>query len=265
MVTTFVGLWGGITTAVLGGLLAWSLFFNPLSWTLDNQAWIPLLGYAVVAAVILMTSELYRSSERRHYERDLARAQAQADAAQLFARELAHRLGNTLAIVQAVAFQTIGEDTPAAQSFAGRLKTLSDANNILAEHVTIPTAKVSDVVETALKPFSQDEERFNFKPTDAVIASQQVLTLSLALHELGTNASKYGALSTHSGSVRITVDDAGDSLRITWKESGGPPVAVPLTQGFGTKLLRRIGVNAELEFEQDGLRCSFDVRKAPLG
>jgi two-component sensor histidine kinase len=264
-VTAFVGLWAGITTATLGGLLAWYLFFNPQSWSLDHEAWVPLLGYAVVAGVILITSHLYRASERLHHERELARVQAQADTAQLFARELAHRLGNTLAIVQAVALQTIGKDSPDAKKFAGRLKALSDANHLLAEHVDMPTAQAREVVEAALAPFTDREQRFRVSGADAPVPAQQVLTLALGIHELATNASKYGALSTREGWVTLTIEDRGDQLQLTWKEHGGPLVSEPEGHGFGTRLLRRAGVATELVYESDGLRCLMGIRKAAPG
>jgi two-component sensor histidine kinase len=262
IVTAFVGLWAGITTAVVGGLLAWYIFFNPQSWSLDDEAWVPLLGYAVVAVVILITSHLYRASERLHHERELARVQGQADTARLFARELAHRLGNTLAIVQAVALQTIGKDAPEAKAFAGRLKALSDANHLLSEHVDMPTAWAREVIEEALAPFKDRDERLRISGADAEVPAQQVLTLALALHELATNASKYGALSVPEGWVALAIDDEGDHLRLTWQEHGGPPVSPPESQGFGTRLLRRAGMSTQLEYEPGGLCCSLDVRKA---
>jgi len=262
VVTTFVGLWGGITTAVLGGILSWYLFFNPSGWSLAEGAWIPLLGYAVVAVVIVITSQLYRASERRHHQKEMASLQAQADTAQLFARELAHRLGNTLAIVQSIAVQTIGKDSPTARHFAGRLKALSDANDLLSAHVDMPTANVADVIEAALAPFKDGGHRFQVDSVDAAIPAQQVLTLALAIHELATNAFKYGALSTPGGLVQVTVQDTGDRLALVWKEQGGPNVSSPDRQGFGTKLLSRAGVTTGLEFESDGVRCSMGLRKA---
>ena len=262
VVTTFVGMWAGITTAVVGGLLSWYLLFNPHSWSLANGAWVPLVGFIVIATVIVTTAQLYRASERRHHEQELQKLQTQAENAELFAREMAHRLKNALAIVQSIAFQTIGAETPESEKLAGRLKALADANSLLSEHIQQPTANVADVIDSALSPFRDEGERFEVKCVDASIPSQQVVSLALAVHELGTNAIKYGALSSPNGYIFLEVDDLGDQLRMTWKEQGGPAVKQPSTDGFGTRLLRRSGMSAQLKFAPDGLLCTMGIRKA---
>ena len=262
IVTTFVGVWAGIATAVVGGLLSWYLLFNAFSWQLTPQAELSMIGFTVISAVIVTTAQLYRSSERRHHEHELSMAQRKAQDAELFAREMAHRLKNALAIVQAIAFQTIGSDTADAISFGGRLKALADANELLSEHVQKPTAGIRDVIMSALEPFSDGHERFRIESPNSPIPAQQVVSLALALHELGTNASKYGALATSAGWVTVIVKEARDRLNVSWKELGGPEVAKPAAFGFGTRLLRRSGMDTELEFESDGLRCSFGIRKA---
>ena len=260
IVTTFVGIRAGVTTAVVGGLAAWYLFFNPQSFSLGNGAWVPLMGFVVIAMVIVSTSYLYRRSERLLHAEELAKLEDQAANAELFAREMAHRQKNALDIVQAIAFQTIGSDVPEAAKFAGRLKALADANELLNEHVRQPTANVRQVVEAALRPFSHG--RIHVESVDAAIPSQQVVSLALGLHELATNAVKYGALSKPDGSATLKVEDAGDRLQLDWKERDGPAVKAPETNGFGTRLLQRAGLNTRFEFEPDGLRCSFGIRKA---
>jgi len=262
IVTTFVGVWAGIATALVGGVLSWYLLFNPFSLQLTRQAELSMVGFTVISAVIVTTSQLYRSSERRHHEHELSAAQRKAQDAELFAREMAHRLKNALAIVQAIAFQTIGADSVDARSFGGRLKALADANELLSEHVQKPTAGVRDVIMTALEPFSDGHERFRIESPNTAIPAQQVVSLALALHELGTNASKYGALATNAGTVTVIVKEAKDRLNVSWKELGGPEVTTPAAFGFGTRLLRRSGMDTELEFEGDGLRCSFGIRKS---
>ena len=262
IVTTFVGIVAGITTAVLGGLLSWYLFFTPLAWSLAHQAWIPILAYGVIATVIVTTSHLYRSSERLHHEKELSRLRAEAVDANLFAREMAHRLKNALTIVQSIAFQTIGTEGVDAAKFAGRLKALADANELLTEHVEMPTAKVREVIDAALRPFHDEEGRFSIEGTDGPIRAQQVVSLALGIHELATNACKYGALSNHSGRVALRIEEAGERLKLVWAEVGGPRVSPPVRNGFGMRLLRRTGMNAKLEFEPDGLVCAIEVRKA---
>jgi two-component sensor histidine kinase len=261
IVTTFVGRWAGIATAVVGGLLSWYFLFSPFTWSLSHDAWIPILAFAVIATVIITTAHLYRSTARLSHERDMARLQTQADDAELFAREMAHRLKNALAIVQAIAFQTIGTATEDATKFAGRLKALADANDLLNEHVDTPSASVRQVIENALHPFRDFTGRFEIDDVESAIPAQQVVSLALALHELATNAMKYGALSEPDGRVSIGLLDQGDRVTMTWKEHGGPAVVAPLKAGFGSRLLRRSGMSTQLDFEPDGLRCVIGLRK----
>ena len=262
VVTTFIGVRAGIVSAVLGGLASWYLFLNEYSWSLANGAWVPLLGFATIATTIVCTAALYRESERRSHAKELEAVEEQAGNAELFAREMAHRLKNTLAIVQSVAFQTFRNDTSEASLFASRLKALADANDLLNEKVEEPEASLSRVVKGALQPFHVSPAALQIECVDASIPARQVLSLALALHELATNALKYGAFSSTTGRVLLRLEDAGRVLKLTWKERGGPPVLPPTSEGFGTRLLRRTGANAILNFEPDGLRCSFDVRKA---
>ena len=99
---------------------------------------------------------------------------------------------------------------------------------------------------------------------DAQLSPRAAQTLSLALHELTTNAAKHGALSVPDGRVEISSTVNGQELRLTWAESGGPKVKSPATQGFGSVIVERsiaheLGGNAELCFEPDGLRCHIRI------
>ena len=262
VVTTFVGAAAGIATAVVGGMASWYLFFNPQSWSLANGAWVPLLGFTVISIVIVSTSSLYRSSERRLHDREKAELEEKAANAEFFAREMAHRLKNALAIVQAIAFQTLGTDRPEASRFAGRLRALSDANELLTEEIQQPVADVRQILRAALALFKDGKGRVEVRSVDASIPAQQVVSLALALHELGTNAVKYGALSAKGGTVIVTVEEDGDRLKLLWEERGGPPVSQPEQTGFGTRLLQRSGINTRIQYEPDGLKCSFGIRRA---
>lgn len=261
IVTAMVGIAAGIATAVCGGLLCWYLFLTPINWTVGHQAWVSALGYTVVSTVIITTSYLYRASEQRHREQELAALTAEARNSQLFAREMAHRLKNALTVVQSIAFQTIGAEGPSAGALAGRLKALADANELLTEHVQAPSAGAREVIETALKPF-EDRHRFRLEGSDAAIPAQQVVALALAIHELATNALKYGSLSDPGGHVGIGIEDLGDRLRVSWAEHDGPPVAARSEPGFGSRLLRRSGMNARLDLDPAGLRFSMEIAKS---
>jgi two-component sensor histidine kinase len=142
------------------------------------------------------------------------------------------------------------------------LRALADANELLNEHIRKPTAPVSAVVESALAPFRDEHARFQIESVDATIPAQQVVSLALAIHELGTNAVKYGSLSAPGGSVAIRIEELGEGLELSWKEQGGARVSEPERSGFGTRLLRRSSANTRLLFEPDGLRCTMSIRKA---
>jgi len=96
--------------------------------------------------------------------------------------------------------------------------------------------------------------------SETPLPDQQVVSLAIALHELGTNAVKYGALSKAEGWVSVDWTDADGRLQLEWKEHDGPPVKAPTSKGFGSRLLARAAMGTDLHFELDGLRCVFTSR-----
>ena len=258
--TTFVGVRAGSTCAIIGGIGCWYYFFNPRSWSLANGSWIPLLGFTIIAGVIISTSFLYRRSEQQAHRRELEEIANAAETAQLFASELAHRLKNTLTIVQALTLQTLDSTSPRTEAFNDRLRALATGNDLLSHHVSNPSAKLSDIARAIVAPFA-DNDRVRFQGVDIRLPSSEVITLALAFHELATNATKYGALSVPTGTLTISSEDRGGRIRLTWEEQGGPPVEPPQRRGFGTRLLRRAGMNTQLEFASAGVRCSFEIRQ----
>ena len=260
LITVQAGLVGGITTMIAGGLLTWYYLLDPTgAWMLDSADEFALLGYFAVTGVILATSQLYRLSEQKRQVVALQLAQQEAAHQRLFAREMAHRVKNAMAIIQAIATQTFARDTPEVGKFNGRLMALANAHNLLNEHVKQPTASVADVVETAIEPFRDHSDRFRISGPEAPLPDQQVVSLAIALHELGTNAVKYGALKEDRGWVSIDWQ-VTDRLRLDWKEHDGPPVQTPTAKGFGSRLLARAAMGTELKFEPDGLHCIFTSR-----
>jgi two-component sensor histidine kinase len=177
-------------------------------------------------------------------------------------RELAHRMKNTLAIVQAIVSQTMKHSDnleTAAERISGRLTALSSAQDILTE-TSWSAADIVHVVDSALQPHVDGSERVKVLGPHAEISAQQALGLSLALHELATNAIKYGALSVPDGRVGIEwLVGSDQTFRFEWRESGGPPVVAGDRKGFGSRLTERIvpayfGGNAGVHFDPRGLR-----------
>ncbi|ACA18564.1 signal transduction histidine kinase [Methylobacterium sp. 4-46] len=192
----------------------------------------------------------------------------------LLTHELQHRVKNTLAMVQAIAAQTLrgvsGLDE-AREALAGRLISLGRAHDILTE-AHWKAAPISEIIEAARGAHeAADAVRIRARGPDLTLAAKPALALAMALHELATNAAKYGALATPAGRVDLawTVEPApgGSRLRLTWTERGGPPIdRPPLRRGFGTRLLERsfaaeVGGAVTLTFAPSGLVCTLE---APL-
>lgn len=190
---------------------------------------------------------------------------------QLLMNELNHRVKNTLAVVQSMALQTLkGCDSVALASarFEARIMALSKAHEILTQ-TSWKGATLDEVVAGAVAPcLEEGAGRFDIGGPPIHLTPRRVLALSMALHELCTNALKYGALSNESGKVRIAwrVRDDGPQpmLELLWRESGGPPVIVPATPGFGTRLVQRglkhdLAGNVALDFLPEGVTCRIEA------
>jgi PAS domain S-box-containing protein len=179
--------------------------------------------------------------------------------------ELNHRVKNTLATVQSIAAQTLRSApnlTSARDSFEARLVALAAAHDLLTAQ-NWHGARLADVVATAMAPFETVQRpQISRSGPPVWLTAQHALALSLALHELATNAAKYGALSVLGGRVTIRWRLDGRELTLTWKEEGGPPVAAPAHAGFGTRLLQR-GLAHELHgevaltFPPGGVSCEI--------
>jgi two-component sensor histidine kinase len=197
------------------------------------------------------------------------RAEAQR---QLLVGELTHRVKNTLALVQAIAVQSLrGADMAAAREvFQSRLRALAEAHDVLTAH-SWEAASLRDVLDRTLLPYRDGwPGRFALSGPALRLQPRAALAVALSVHELATNAVKYGALSVEGGQVRIVWRIDGDGtaarFRFVWTEAGGPPVTPPSRAGFGSRMIRtalgaELGGSAEMAFAPDGLVCSLD---APL-
>jgi PAS domain S-box-containing protein len=158
----------------------------------------------------------------------------------LLINELNHRVKNTLATVQSLAMQTLREDVQNKEALAlfnSRLAALSRAHDILT-HESWKGAQLRQIVDQSVAPF-RTTDRIDVGGPDARVTPKQALALSIALHELGTNAMKYGALSDQGGRITLAWSVDHGALHMSWRESGGPPVTPPTRSGFGTRLIER--------------------------
>ncbi|MEF2553288.1 HWE histidine kinase domain-containing protein [Aurantimonas sp. A2-1-M11] len=177
-------------------------------------------------------------------------------------QEQAHRMKNMLAMVQAITaqtFRTARSLEEGSEAISGRLSALGRAQDVLT-HSRTDSTDIRHLVEDALRPHRSGEERISANGPAVELSPEQGVGLSLAIHELATNAAKYGALSVAGGCVTIDWTVSHDrSFQFRWRESGGPDVEPPLRTGFGTRLIERIvapyfeGVG-KLTFDPAGVR-----------
>jgi PAS domain S-box-containing protein len=189
---------------------------------------------------------------------------------QLLLNELNHRVKNTLATVQSMAMQSFRAGTDpeeARRQFEGRLMALSRAHDILTRE-SWGGAALADIVQEALAPYRDHRhDRLHAHGPPVWLPPRHALAFAMVLHELCTNAVKYGALSAQEGEVAIDWSVSADGLRLHWVESGGPAVSPPTRRGFGSRLIERglrheIGGRVALLFAPSGLTCTIE---APLG
>jgi two-component sensor histidine kinase len=187
--------------------------------------------------------------------------------ARLMNDELKHRIKNTLATVSAIASQTLrgSAKVSALETFHARIAAFGKAHDILTD-ANMAAASVHDVVDGALAPHRMGNGRISLSGPEIALASRQALSLALAVHELATNAIKYGALSGGKGHVDISwLEEREDDVsvfRFTWQEAGGPLVSKPLKKGFGSQLIERVlaadfGGKVEVAYEPTGVICRF--------
>jgi PAS domain S-box-containing protein len=194
----------------------------------------------------------------------------------LLTQELAHRVKNILAVVHAMASQTLRDEVPnsvARESFNARLLALSHAHDVLIRG-SWTTASLRELVDSAATLHCHgDSERFHVAGPDLRLGPTAALAFALVLHEMCTNAVKYGALSVPEGSVSIfweTFDEGNaPQLSFSWQEAGGPPVSQPSKRGFGSRLIEHSfgqhpGGAVKLEYPSEGVRLFIRCPLASL-
>ena len=212
-------------------------------------------GQGAVSAAVDIT-------ERKQYEERL----------KLLLNELNHRVKNTLATVQSLAMQTLrngGSTEHARLQFEGRLIALSKAHDILTQE-SWEGAPLRKIVEQAILPFAGERlDRFKIRGPDVRMPPKSALALAMALHELCTNAVKYGSLSSETGYVHVdwtATAEGSKQLQLQWNEVGGPRVGPPSRRGFGSRLIetglkRDLDGEVTLDFAPAGVVCTV---RAPI-
>jgi two-component sensor histidine kinase len=252
-----VALNGAFTRSPLTG---WKIAAGTPVAALTAPLWRELAITATIGAILLVVGLFFAIGMATR----IARGEMLHD---LLINELNHRVKNTLATVQSIASQTLrhtGNPAEAFDKFSARLVSLGRTHNVLSDEKW-ESAQVRELVDGALAPYAgRDGTRMHAAGPDLRLAPRSALTVAMALHELATNAAKYGALSNDRGHVYVdwSAGDANGQFRLTWREVGGPQVAAPVRSGFGSKLIEsgtdQIGGSATLEFPPGGVVCTLE-------
>ena len=200
---------------------------------------------------------------------DVTEAKKAEQRQDLLVQELSHRVKNTLAVVTSIARRTMmqtGTKEEFAAAFDGRLQALARAHTLLTR-TRWEGSSLREVIEEALAPFRRGlGTTFNFEGPDRSVEPRTAITLTLVIHELATNAAKYGALSAADGRIfiRWQIAEDGEHLELSWIERGGPPPRPSSVPGFGTTLITRsigheLGGDATLTFPPDGAECRMRI------
>jgi|TARA_R110002012_G_scaffold40232_7_gene110928 two-component sensor histidine kinase len=234
---------------------------------LSSMSMITLLFGLAVASLLMLVSRLL-TQQTLEDRRAISWFEEQNSIRNSLTRELNHRVKNTLANVLSIVSLTRRRSDDLdefAEGLDGRIRALSATHDLLTQSEW-GTTPIRSVIEVELAPYVRDEDHtLELDGPHTELAPNDALSLGLAIHELATNAAKYGSLSIAGGSVSVRWSQLNDTLaKIEWIESGGPPVGKPQRRGFGTDLIEKIVAHelrhpVELKFDPEGVRCTLMV------
>jgi two-component sensor histidine kinase len=244
----------GSFAAALGGLAAYWLFVPP-DWDLASfrlEHLVSLVLYGTSSVVIIWAAESYRSLLQRLRDEEVTR--------QMLNLELVHRIKNMLAGVQAIVGHSLRDQEGLLETVSARLIALGATNDLLVGSER-QSAALREILVRELAPYGISRSKLHGDDIDC--PHSVAVVLALIVHELTTNAVKYGALSSPAGRIDIAWRIDAGQLALEWVETGGPPATAPTREGFGSKLLRS-GVRqfrgtVDFRFEPTGLRCRFSL------
>jgi two-component sensor histidine kinase len=257
VVLLVAGFRAGVLAAVLGGVAAAFFFLEPkFQFALGAQDLINLILYAGSCAFIILAIDAYQRAVMRLKHEDARHL--------TLAREQQHRGRNALAVVEIVVRQTLADDRARARTIIQRVRAAFADVDIRVHSRPI---RMSSLLNQELEPF--ELKRFTFELDDETALPPEVSSiLTLAAHELATNALKYGALSAPGGQVTVTGGAGGGEMRFHWRESGGPPVRAPTRRGFGSVMLHRLVESAggaiDIQFPATGVTAEISAPLEPV-
>ncbi|QWG19921.1 sensor histidine kinase [Bradyrhizobium sediminis] len=245
-----------ITSYARSSLTSWTVAAGIAESSLVGPLWRNLAITSLIGGILLLIGLAFAV----RMATAIARGEMLHD---LLIEELNHRVKNTLAILQSIATQTFRSASRAErEKFEGRLGALAEAHNLLSQEKW-QSSELRDVIGRVVQPYLfNTPERLRMSGPDVPLSPRLSVVLSMILHEIATNAAKYGALSNDTGKVEldweVITEDVKPQLRLIWTESGGPHVTKPEQRGFGSRLIERsardqLGGEATVEFLPHGV------------
>ena len=227
-----------------------------------------VLGLLVIAAIIAAIRVMTRAARAESEAAQAAALSEAHDRADLLARELNHRVKNLFAVILAIV-QMSARDRPDAkdvtESISQRIRALLTAHEVTQGELENSVAPLATLVETTLAPYRSEKQPATINGPEVMLPAKRVTPLGLVLHEMTTNAVKYGAWA-RGGAIDVSWERQGDRVRLIWTETGKPdaaPVAEPDRQGFGSMLMtsaaRQFGGSIERDFKPEGLVVTIDL------
>ncbi len=244
----------GVFTAVLASAIGWWAFIPPhyTFFPISSGQETRVLGFLIASALIIWAADHYRKLMKRLEDEEKFR--------KLAVEELAHRLKNKLATIQAIIGFQLREEPQTRDAILSRLTSLSATDDLIMS-AQGQGAAFRDILCTEFAPYAVS--RISMQGPDCVLSPKLALMMALLVHELATNAAKYGAFSNSSGTISIEWSISGGRLNVEWRESGGPVVRPPSHRGFGTRLFLRaldqFNGRVEATFASSGLVCTLNV------
>ena len=255
----FCGLWPALFVVGISGLTAYYFILPPRgSFEIGPHAAIALLAYFTIAFLIVAVVASLRAAVKK--------IAAQEQKTNLLAKELQHRTSNLLTVIQSIAHRSLAGDITLAQGreiFEARLQALARTHRQLTSS-KVDAVSLEEIVRSELEAFPSQTK---IEGAEILLDYQQAQRFSLAVHELTTNALKYGALSAATGGVRIawTVSNNGKGhvLKLRWEEHRGPPVVMPTKEGFGSTLLKAAFAKTYMDYASEGFSCEIETTVPP--
>ena len=246
------GAGAGVFAAVLASLIGWWAFMPP------HYTFFPMTFGQQIGLLMFFSASLLIVWGADHYRRITKRLEDEEKFRKLAVDELAHRLRNKLATIQSIISFQLRDEPQIRDAILSRLTALSATDDLIMA-TQGQGADLRSILSAELRPYGVS--RVSMEGPDVLLPPKLALMMALLVHELATNAAKYGALSSSVGNLSIQWSLADERLDLEWRERDGPAVIAPVHRGFGTRLfsraLEQFGGAVKTTFATTGLICKL--------